>query len=88
MISAGGSLSAYRATLARLAPLIADAETLVPGHGRPLSRIEAQRLLEQDVRYLDALATGSASGPLPPGRRTASQRRIHTDNLARVRAAG
>jgi glyoxylase-like metal-dependent hydrolase (beta-lactamase superfamily II) len=88
MISSGGSLSAYRATLARLAPLIADAETLVPGHGGPLSRIEAQRLLEQDVRYLDALAAGSASVPLPRGRRTASQRRIHTDNLARVSAAG
>ena len=34
-ISSGGTLEEYRATLARLAPLVERAETVVPGHGAP-----------------------------------------------------
>ena len=35
-LSPGGSLAAYRATLARLRPLVQQAEWVVPGHGAPL----------------------------------------------------
>ncbi len=82
-LSAGGSIAAYQATLRRLRPLVAQAETVVPGHGAPLSRDQALRLLEQDVSYLDGLADSQQSGatPLPEGRRTAVQKRIHQENL-------
>ncbi len=84
VISSGGSVSAYRATLARLAPLLEHAETVVPGHGGPLSRVDAERVLAEDMRYLEALATGGSSAELPPGRRTAAQRRLHGENVRRV----
>jgi glyoxylase-like metal-dependent hydrolase (beta-lactamase superfamily II) len=43
----------YRATLERLRGLVAEAEVVVPGHGAPMTRDEAQRVLEEDVAYLD-----------------------------------
>src|SRR5215208_8023140 len=55
MISPGGSLAVYRATLARLAPLLEAAETVVPGHGAPQGRDAALRILDEDADYLDAL---------------------------------
>jgi glyoxylase-like metal-dependent hydrolase (beta-lactamase superfamily II) len=83
MISAGGSISAYRSTLERLGPLVEQAETVVPGHGGALGRADAARLLEEDSRYLATLdASGGAS--LPAGRRTEAQLRIHQDNVRRV----
>ena len=36
MISEGGSLEAYLATLERLGALVEEAETIVPGHGSPI----------------------------------------------------
>jgi glyoxylase-like metal-dependent hydrolase (beta-lactamase superfamily II) len=81
-ISEGGSLTEYRATLARLAPLVADATTVVPGHGAPHDRETALRLLDEDVEYLDALERGELS--LPEGRDTKPQRQIHEENLSRV----
>ncbi len=84
VISPGGSLEAYRATLARLRPLVARAERIVPGHGEPLGPIEAQRLLAEDSLYLDALATRGPAAELPPGRRSEAQRRIHRENAGRV----
>jgi glyoxylase-like metal-dependent hydrolase (beta-lactamase superfamily II) len=51
----------YRSTLERLRGLVADAEVIVPGHGAPLPRDAAERVLEEDVAYLD---TGTA----PKGR--------------------
>jgi glyoxylase-like metal-dependent hydrolase (beta-lactamase superfamily II) len=83
-ISAGGSLADYRATLARLAPLLERASTVVPGHGAPHTRAEALRLLDEDVDYLDALERGDERGALPAGRDTKAQRKIHAENLARV----
>jgi glyoxylase-like metal-dependent hydrolase (beta-lactamase superfamily II) len=83
MISAGGSLSAYQATLQRLTPLVELAETVIPGHGVPLSGREAATIHAEDVAYLEALAT-SGDAPLPAGRDTAEQARIHTENLARL----
>ena len=65
MISPGGSLADYRATLARLAPLVEEAETVVPGHGSPHDRATALRILDEDVDYLDALERGEERPPLP-----------------------
>jgi glyoxylase-like metal-dependent hydrolase (beta-lactamase superfamily II) len=53
----------YRATLERLRPLVAAAEVVVPGHGSPLTRDVAGRVLDEDVAYLD-------SGEIPRGRFT------------------
>ena len=83
MISEGGSIEAYRATLARLAPLVELAETVVPGHGAPQSRQAALRTLDEDLSYLDGLERGEARVPLPPARDSVRQRQVHADNLAR-----
>jgi glyoxylase-like metal-dependent hydrolase (beta-lactamase superfamily II) len=85
-ISEGGSLEDYRATLARLAPLVERAATIVPGHGAPHTREEALRLLDEDVDYLDAVERGEERGALPAGRDTKAQREIHAENLGRVGA--
>jgi glyoxylase-like metal-dependent hydrolase (beta-lactamase superfamily II) len=77
-----GSLADYRATLARLAPLVEDATTVVPGHGASHDRDTALRLLDEDVDYLDALERGELK--LPDGRDTKAQRAIHEENLTRV----
>jgi glyoxylase-like metal-dependent hydrolase (beta-lactamase superfamily II) len=84
MISPGGSLDAYRATLARLSPLVEAAEAVVPGHGAPHDRAGALEILDQDADYLDALERGEERPALPPGRDTGRQRQIHADNLRRV----
>ena len=68
-------LDEYRATLARLAPLVEAAEAVVPGHGSPHDRDTALRLLDEDLRYLDGFEK------LPPGRDTPRQRAIHADNV-------
>jgi glyoxylase-like metal-dependent hydrolase (beta-lactamase superfamily II) len=65
----------YRATLARLAPLVGEAEAIVPGHGSPHDRDTALRLLDEDLEYLDGF-----SG-LPPGRDSKRQLEIHEANL-------
>lgn len=83
MISPGGSASVYLETLARLAESVDRASSVIPGHGRPLARDEAQRGLEEDVAYLEALVAG-AEVTLPAGRCTAEQKRIHAENVARV----
>lgn len=81
----GGGRRAYLATLARLAPYVAQADWVVPGHGVALGRERAQELLAQDVAYLEALGAGEAL--LPPGRDAAAQRKIHGENVARVTGA-
>jgi glyoxylase-like metal-dependent hydrolase (beta-lactamase superfamily II) len=53
----------YRATLERMRPLVAGAEVVVPGHGSPLTREVAGRVLDEDLAYLD-------SGEIPGGRFT------------------
>jgi glyoxylase-like metal-dependent hydrolase (beta-lactamase superfamily II) len=77
-----GTLADYRATLARLAPLVEVAETVVPGHGAPHARETTLRLLDEDVAYLDALEAGEQR--LPEGRDTKAQRGIHEENVERV----
>jgi glyoxylase-like metal-dependent hydrolase (beta-lactamase superfamily II) len=84
MLSKGGSLVEYRATLARLAPLVEAATIVVPGHGTPHPRDTALRILDEDVDYLDALERGDERPKLPNGRDTGRQREIHADNLRRA----
>ena len=81
MIHTGGSLTDYRSTLARLAPLVEAADTIVPGHGAPNDRETALRLLDEDVDYLDALERGEEKPALPKGRDSGEQRDIHARNL-------
>jgi glyoxylase-like metal-dependent hydrolase (beta-lactamase superfamily II) len=81
-LSPGGSAEAYLATLERLRELVERSDTVVPGHGRPLSREQALSVLDEDVAYLRALVEQGAAAALPPGRRTGAQRRIHEQNVA------
>jgi glyoxylase-like metal-dependent hydrolase (beta-lactamase superfamily II) len=83
-LSQSGSLDAYRATLARLAPLVEASETVVPGHGSHQPRGAALRLLEEDLSYLDALDRGDERPRLPPGRDSTRQRELHEENLQLV----
>jgi glyoxylase-like metal-dependent hydrolase (beta-lactamase superfamily II) len=81
MIHPGGSLADYRSTLARLAPLVEAADTVVPGHGAPNDRDTALRILDEDVDYLDALERGDEKPALPKDRDDREQRDIHARNL-------
>jgi glyoxylase-like metal-dependent hydrolase (beta-lactamase superfamily II) len=76
------SLAEYRATLARLAPLVEEATTVVPGHGAPHDRETTLRLLEEDVDYLDGLERGEQK--LPERRDTKAQRGIHAENVEHI----
>ena len=87
MISPGGSLADYRATLARLSALVEAAETVVPGHGAPQGRDAALRIAGEDVDYLDALERGEEKPALPTGRDTGEQRKIHARNVELIRSA-
>jgi glyoxylase-like metal-dependent hydrolase (beta-lactamase superfamily II) len=89
-ISPGGSPVTYGETLDRLEGLVSRAEWVVPGHGGPISGERAQAVLAEDRAYLESLTVESSTGDpevaaLPEGRRTAAQRRLHAENLTRVR---
>ncbi len=84
LLGPGGSLPAYRQTLERLAPLVERAALVVPGHGAPVARERALGLLEEDLVYLAALERDGERAPLPGGRRTAAQRRLHASNVELV----
>ena len=81
LIAEAGSLETYRATLARLGPLVERADVVVPGHGSPHSRDDALRLLDEDSDYLEALVAGEERVRLPRGRNSSRQRQIHADNV-------
>jgi glyoxylase-like metal-dependent hydrolase (beta-lactamase superfamily II) len=85
MLSPGGSLGEYRATLARLTGLVERAVTVVPGHGAPLDRDAALGVVDEDLAYLDALERGDERPPLPRERDTRRQRAIHAENLNALR---
>lgn len=53
----------YRKTLDRLRELVADSTVVVPGHGAPMPRDAALKVLDEDIAYLDA-------GTTPKGRFT------------------
>jgi glyoxylase-like metal-dependent hydrolase (beta-lactamase superfamily II) len=84
MVSPGGSVDAYRATLARLGPLVEAADVVVPGHGSPHERERALTILDEDLEYLDALEGGEERPAFPRGRDTARQGAIHAGNLRTV----
>ena len=81
-----GSASAYLATLARLEPLVEQAECVVPGHGEPIDGTRAAAILREDRAYVEALLEHGANASLPLARRTREQRRIHAENAQRVAA--
>ena len=74
MLSPGGGLDGYRATLGRLAALAETAESVVPGHGAVHDRETALRIVEEDLAYLDGLERGEGVA-LPKGRDSARQQR-------------
>ena len=80
MLSPGGSRDAYLATLARLEPLVEQAEHVVPGHGTPLDPVRAAAILREDREYL----RGLPDAPLPLARRTGAQKKIHAENVERM----
>jgi glyoxylase-like metal-dependent hydrolase (beta-lactamase superfamily II) len=83
------SLDGYLATLARLEPLVEQADYVVPGHGGPLEGTAARALLREDRDYLEGLRGGRAAPQaLPRKRRDAEQRRLHAANVARLREGG
>lgn len=84
MLSAGGSLETYLATLDRLESLIAGATSVVPGHGEPLDGTRALAILREDRAYLEHLRDRGAAAPLPLARRSREQKRIHAENVARL----
>jgi glyoxylase-like metal-dependent hydrolase (beta-lactamase superfamily II) len=84
MLSEQGSAAAYLATLARLEPLVEQAEHVVPGHGGPIDGVRAAAILREDRAYLEALLERGADAPLPLARRTKAQRSIHAANAERI----
>jgi glyoxylase-like metal-dependent hydrolase (beta-lactamase superfamily II) len=85
-ISDGGSIDAYVATLERLKPLLQRVETVVPGHGGPVERAHALKILDEDLIYLHALASDGERATLPARRRTATQLKIHAENATRTQS--
>jgi glyoxylase-like metal-dependent hydrolase (beta-lactamase superfamily II) len=85
-ISPGGSAAQYRATLERLGGLVERTERVVPGHGSPLTRDEALKVIREDDAYLTALARDGAAAELPAGRRNSKQAEIHAENLEHIGA--
>jgi glyoxylase-like metal-dependent hydrolase (beta-lactamase superfamily II) len=85
-LSDGGDLGAYLATLERLRGLIARSEHVIPGHGPILDGGQALGALEEDVAYLDGLASMGSAAELPASRRGAAQRRAHEANVRRCAA--
>jgi glyoxylase-like metal-dependent hydrolase (beta-lactamase superfamily II) len=83
-ISQDGSVDAYEATLERLKAIVERVDTVIPGHGRPVQRADALALLEEDLVYVRALREAGADAPLPAGRRTDTQRRIHARNVEHI----
>jgi glyoxylase-like metal-dependent hydrolase (beta-lactamase superfamily II) len=83
-LSAGASLSAYLATLARLEPLVEQADHVVPGHGEPLDGARAAAILREDRAYLEDLRERGEAAKLPLARRTGEQRKIHADNASQL----
>ena len=80
----GAAPDAYLATLARLEPLVEQAEHVVPGHGAPIDGTRAAAILREDRAYLEALLEHGEAAKLPLARRTGEQRRIHARTSNRL----
>jgi glyoxylase-like metal-dependent hydrolase (beta-lactamase superfamily II) len=83
------NLAHYRLTLQRLQSLLAQGvETVIPGHGPPLSVEDARRIAREDLRYLDSIVRCSESNdltaalnlPLPRAGNVAGMRGHHAEN--------
>jgi glyoxylase-like metal-dependent hydrolase (beta-lactamase superfamily II) len=85
MLSPGGSLDQYRATVTRLGELVAVARWVVPGHGSPIATERAREIAAEDLEYLDQLAHDPIEAEPPASRRGAAQQKIHQANVALVR---
>lgn len=83
-LSPSSSLEAYRATLDRLEPLVAKADTVIPGHGEPLDAVRAAAILREDRAYVEGLMKDPATVELPLARRTGGNRKIHEYNVSLV----
>jgi hydroxyacylglutathione hydrolase len=79
-LSETGSRDAYLATLRRLAPLVEQADHVVPGHGAVMEGARALAVLREDVAYLEALPDAT----LPLARRGPTQQGVHAANVARA----
>jgi glyoxylase-like metal-dependent hydrolase (beta-lactamase superfamily II) len=88
MLSPGGSLHAYRATVTKLSELAGEAGWVVPGHGAPLGGEQAVQIAQEDLAYLDALERDPDGAALPRGATSAIQKRIHAENVALLEANG
>jgi glyoxylase-like metal-dependent hydrolase (beta-lactamase superfamily II) len=84
MLSPGGSVSAYLATLRRLEALVEQAEHVVPGHGGPIDAARAAAILREDRAYLEGLQADPEAVKLPIARRNGQQRKLHASNVAHV----
>jgi glyoxylase-like metal-dependent hydrolase (beta-lactamase superfamily II) len=88
MLNDGGDIDVYAATLERLRPLLGAAEHIVPGHGPILDPERAEKVLDEDLAYLAALAARRADAELPEGRRSREMRAIHARNAAKLGSVG
>jgi glyoxylase-like metal-dependent hydrolase (beta-lactamase superfamily II) len=86
MLSEGGSADAYLDTLTRLTALVEQADWIVPGHGVPLNRERALEIATEDRNYLEHLAREGEAAALPRSASSATQRQIHTANVALITA--
>lgn len=86
-------LDAYITTLTRLLDVLDRAvSTVVPGHGRALTRDEARRIAREDIAYLEALREARARGDLQAALATAlpradqvvGMREHHTENCGKL----
>jgi glyoxylase-like metal-dependent hydrolase (beta-lactamase superfamily II) len=84
MLGTGGSLPAYRETLRRLRPLVAQCDWVIPGHGAPIDADRALDIMAEDEVYLERLAGDPGAATLPASRSTPTQQRIHDTNLTRL----
>lgn len=71
----------YLASLDRLASLMARARVVIPGHGWPLDAARARTILDEDRRYVTALAAGHTPA-LPRAAADPVQQAQHRANLA------
>ncbi|MGC4117684.1 MAG: MBL fold metallo-hydrolase [Myxococcales bacterium] len=83
-------LAAYRATLEKLAGLLPLVDVVLPGHGPRLERTLAQRILDEDRRYLEALAAAESEEaaqavPLPRAQDVPGMREHHLENCRKAR---
>ncbi len=74
------SIAVYLQTLDRLQGVIDRVEWIVPGHGSPANREDAQRRLDADRRYLEALGSAvDAAGAGEGAEEIASRVLLHLD---------